>query len=812
MLALAVAGSGLAFAIVVWITLVAWATGQQVLRRILPAGPDVVPFEPDARIGCNAAFALGIGLGLLGHLVLGLGLLGLVGPLVYTGLLLVLTIVGIPEFRRLWASARCWRPLTLACAAPASEMWLVLGLAALAAGWVVVALVEAVAPEIAFDSLYYHLALPRIWLEQGRISGVPYISYSYFYLGTETLFMLALGLAGQTAARLINVVLWLLVGGAVLDVGRRLFGTRAGMYGAVLTLTTPLLATQGSSSNVDLAVAMHSFLAASAAFLWWSSRRGGWLVVSGALAGFCLSAKLTALLSIGPLMLMLGLALAWETRLRLWRARREIALFGAGFLVTGLPWPLLQYVQSGNPFFPFMNAVFQSPMGLGITGAGPGQYSNNYLVSATGTDMWGIGTGIGSLLRLPWAITFDSPSFMENSPSAALGLGFVCLPLLLLTRTLRHPAVVAGLGFSLVCGLAWAFSGQAIRYGLAQVVPLCLLFGYGLAAFGQTTESPRRSSLPRATGAAALLLWACASVPLYLAIFAYIPGGVPWAVAFGATSREAFLGHIVPTYNPYRFLASDAGAEPLLTLSISRESARFYAPGTLVTTDYAPVWRVLAVTNPAAVLDELHAIGLSHVVVDRSGPQPYFGDRYVTTADFLDTSLELRYADNNVEVYRVPPAGTTVATREVANVTRDGSFKGMPNARANASPDWTLAGAADFHRAVPDGRDRRGGIRLPGGNGMVSQTVASIQPGQVYGLEGSLFGNRNGSIGQLTVFWLDRDQHVISTSSNTWLLSESWQDERLLATAPAGATGATISVIGQAGEVWVDKIAFGRFE
>ena len=803
--ALAMVGQAPAFLVVAWLAVVAWAIGQRLLTWVL--GP------PDtASDGQRAVFAMGIGLGTLSHLVLGLGLLGLVGPGVYVGLLALLTALTIPQLRRLLVAVRQTRVSALIDGALLHQSWLTLGMTTIVVGWIAIALVEAVAPEVQYDSLYYHLALPRIWLDQGRISGVPYVSYSYFYLGTEMLYLLAMGLAGQTAARLTNVLVWLLVTVAVLTIGRRAFTTRSGLYGAMLTLTTPLLAMQGSSSNVDIAVAMYSFLAAAASYWWWVSGRAAWLVVAGALAGFALSTKLSALLSLGPLVLLIGAAIAWHSRLRVWRDWREISLFSAAFLLTAAPWPALQWVQAGNPAFPYLNAVFQSPLGIGLTGTGPGNYSNNFLVSSTGHDMFGIGTSVGSMLRLPWAITFDTPLFMEYSPPAALGLGFVLLPLLLVTRSVRHPAVVAGLLFALLCGVTWAFSGQAIRYGLAQIVPVNLLAGHALARFAHSRFGRLPVTLPRNAAGALVLCWCVASFPLYLSIFNFAPSILPYAVAFGWTSRDAYLASELHTYPAYQFMKADSGNGTPRALNLAIEAPRLYAPGELITEHFLPVSQVLTQVTDDGVLHNLRVLGFSYVVLDRTGLVPFMSERLVGQDAFLDRALELRYADQNVQVYRVPEPGASVTPRALRNLLRDPSFDARAAASKGSKPtDWALAGAAEIRRDAPERRDGNAVARLSTG-GSVAQTVEGITPGQFSALRQSVLGAGTDEMIRSRVVWLDSAGRTVSSSQNILSLPTTWQQQRLLATAPPGSTSARIELSSLEGEMWLEEVAFGPFD
>jgi 4-amino-4-deoxy-L-arabinose transferase-like glycosyltransferase len=809
LVALGLAGHALALTMVCWIALVSWAGGERLLKYVVPPSLGV-------SAGRRAVFAVGVGLGCLSHLVLGLGLLGLVGQIVYVSLLAFLTACLIPELRGLWRAVRAaGMPIDLD-KTPRTHLWLMLGLVGVVGGWLFVVLVEAVAPEIQYDAVYYHLGLPHIYLAQGRVSGIPYNTYSYFYLGQEMLFLLGMGLADQAAAKLINVVFYLLVGAAVIDFGWRAFSPRSGLYSGLLILTVPLFARQAATADVDLAMATYVFLATAAAYWWWRYERAGWLVVAGAMAGFALSTKLTALMAIGPLVLLIGAAVAWRTHLRVWRCWREVALFSAAFLAMAAPWPVVQYAQAGNPAFPFLNGIFKSPYAVGLAGTGPEDFSNNYLGSAMAVDFWGIGTSVPSLFRLPWAITFNSARFMENTPEAAVGLGLVCLPLLILTASIRHSGVAAGVALALLCGLTWAFSGQAIRYGMAMLVPVYVLAGHALAESNQVLAGSRGRTVATSAIGGLVLLWGVASLPLYLGLFWNIPTRIPYAVAYGRMSIDEYVSGPIATYKALQFIRDDSGSEPPTTLAITIIASTLYAPGKLLTNHYPPVWPPLARTEPDAMVADLRSLGLTHVLIDKAGPVPFMADRLVTRDAFLDAYLELRYANQNIQVYRIPTEGETVPARTLHDLLIDGAFENQPERRPRnqTTQGWSLSGSARVTRPrdeLVNGLVTGRALRLPA-QSQALQLVQGIQPGTMYAFRYSQVGEAPGSAALVQILWLDENKKIVYSSANHYAATSAWQDQRLLVTGPAGATQAYVSLATASGEIWVDNVSFGPYE
>src|SRR5207249_4375846 len=115
-----------------------------------------------------------------------------------------------------------------------------------------------------------------------------------------------------------------------------------------------------------------------AAYRWLVDRRLPWLTLAGLLAGFALSTKLSAVLLLLPVGAVIAIRALTDARRRSAGGCLALLSFGCSLLVSGAPWPVLRFVQTGNPVFPFLNGVFKSPLGppvnemmnLGIFGLG----------------------------------------------------------------------------------------------------------------------------------------------------------------------------------------------------------------------------------------------------------------------------------------------------------------------------------------------------------------------------------------------------------------------------------------------------------
>jgi 4-amino-4-deoxy-L-arabinose transferase-like glycosyltransferase len=120
-------------------------------------------------------------------------------------------------------------------------------------------------------------------------------------------------------------------------------------------LGAPAFLWQMFSAYADLATALYASLGLFA--LAYAVQEGNrrWLWLSGALMGFALATKYTALLTAG----LWGLVgLLWLARAG--QAKLIPTLVGAGLLAgaIGAPWYIRNYLWTGNPVYPFAYEIF----------------------------------------------------------------------------------------------------------------------------------------------------------------------------------------------------------------------------------------------------------------------------------------------------------------------------------------------------------------------------------------------------------------------------------------------------------------------
>ena len=603
-------------AIVTAVVLVAaYGVGSVIVRATAPA---VAPAE-------LALYAAAIGLGVTSYATLAVALLGVLVP----WLVILLLVAGFVIARReLVAAAVIARGALHRLPRGRTSPLLVAGCV-----WGLVILIEAVAPEVQYDALSYHLGLPRVWIDAGRLIDVPEQTQSYYYLGAEMNFALAMLLGGQAAAKLISFAYLGLAVLAVYILARRTFSARAAIIAVALFVTTPAVAWQGSTTYVDVAVTAYITLGVVAILSVRRDKSVPLVLIAGALCGLAVATKLTALLAVVPAAVLV-VAIGAPG----WRAQRSLA-FAATAVLAVAPWPILRYVQTGNPVFPLLNAFFQSPLWPAVN-------------TRFALGDFGVGTDVAGLAQLPLAFTYLGQRFDDGAVGAAFGVGLLLLPLAIVFHRRSADARALAL-FAVATFVAWAVSAQYARY----VLPIVGTFSV-LAAAALEPLSRSGTRLVRAAANALPAVLAVSSFPLLLFLYAQVPGRIPYAVALGIESPDAYLTRTLPTYAPLQTLGPLGGAGSNVLIASYRAGAaddedRLYAPGRVLTNSSLDAQRLYAMTDARLAVAWLAEHGITHILVDRQGISAAMRDAAVLQPAFLERFGTRLYLRDTVELYRL---------------------------------------------------------------------------------------------------------------------------------------------------------------
>lgn len=438
----------------VWILGVAWGIGGTLLVRLKL--PTVTAWE-------EVMFGTGLGVGVLGLGTLALGLVGLLQPIVFYGMLLLGTAV---FGRYLWQEKAVWGRWQ----APSRPIALFVGAMA------TLTLTIALMPPTNWDGLFYHLKGVKLYIEAGRIIAGVDIPHLHFPSLLQMLFMLGVIVRGDITAQLLHFAFIGLSMGVVYALATRIVEVKNGWLAVLFLAATPMMWLLGAWSYNDVALAFYS-VAALYAFLRWHQHEeaASWLVLSGLCAGLAMSLKYTSVMT--PV--SLGLLLLWYKRRNLAEGVRLALWFSLPALAMVLPWLLKNWAFTGNPVYPFLfnGSFWDSFRAAGYANAGTG-----------------IGWDVGQIVSLPFSMMWGLQDASQDGPMGPFYLVF--LPLLLVIVAVRRKQLPAALYsvlfFALVHYAFWVF-GVINSAGLWQsrlllpmFVALCPVLAWlleGLDAF-----------------------------------------------------------------------------------------------------------------------------------------------------------------------------------------------------------------------------------------------------------------------------------------------------------------------------------------
>lgn len=218
--------------------------------------------------------------------------------------------------------------------------------------WLIVNLIGALGPEIFYDALWYHLTLPKLYLQKESVHFIPgnLFYYSAMPRLIEMLYTAVISLSNEIGAKVIHYLFGVLATIVIIIYGSRLFNRRVAIIAALIFYSNLIVAWQSTTAYIDLG---RTFFETCAFFLflnWWKEREDSDLIKSGLTAGLALSTKYLAFGSIATL----GLLIVFYSK-----KNKIFDLFK--FLIPALfipmPWFLFAYLSTGNPIYPLFSGI-----------------------------------------------------------------------------------------------------------------------------------------------------------------------------------------------------------------------------------------------------------------------------------------------------------------------------------------------------------------------------------------------------------------------------------------------------------------------
>ncbi len=551
----------------VGIAFLSFCSGRQALSFLKP------PIEKDEEI----VFGTALGLGLLSHAVLVLGLFHCLNPNFLWALILGMFLLSLGHLKSSWTSLkdgfRSWKIKITATEA------IVIFLAVVAFG---AAVLGVLAPEMETDALCYHLHLPKLFLRSHRVGFFPYEINSLFPFLMEMLYTLGLGISGVALAKFFHLFTGVLGALAILVFARRQVETKFARLSAILYFTTPLVVNQVGTTLIDAGFACFSVLALAATFKWLETKHTSWLILTGIFLGFALSTKyLAAIVAIGIFLLIIW-ELIFKDRSDAKTVVRSVAILtGAAFLFSAY-WYLRAYLKFGNPVYPFFYSIFKS-----------GVMNYNY------NDI-GVPKNWLSFILVPWTMTMHPERF--EGYAVQIGPGYLALLPSVFFALKKNRYARLLLLFSLFYFICWFFLGQSPRFLIPVLPILAVLIAIGLA---------QKMNVDTAGRVVQWLFLFVLALHAGLALYHYRNS---FKVALGFESEDHYLARTERTYEVAKYTNSQLSQDA--KIMNADETHLFYFDRPMVREYMYARWTEYdkKVGSPRDIFDKLKKEGFTHIL------------------------------------------------------------------------------------------------------------------------------------------------------------------------------------------------------
>ena len=315
--------------LVLWLISIAGGLGRMMLS-----------FEKQPA-GLRCYLQAGIGIGFLSILVLIIGSIWKINPLIIVGLLLILSLIA-SRSSILWIKDLFRKEQKFS--GSTKVIFLLLGLIFLSQ------LLVSLTPATRYDTLNYHLTLPKTYLLQEKISDIPWLVMSGMPQGSEMIYTVLMGLGGESSVLVFNGLIGALIALGLVSYLRDKLDQESAWVAVASLFGGFTFASALSWGYVDL---MAAFFGLGVVVLLDDFRRSGdkkTVFLVGVFSGLAFGCKYPA----GVIFLagLLSLVIYFlKHKNKNWI--KVLGLFYLGVGLLALPWLIKNFAFTGNPIYPF---------------------------------------------------------------------------------------------------------------------------------------------------------------------------------------------------------------------------------------------------------------------------------------------------------------------------------------------------------------------------------------------------------------------------------------------------------------------------
>lgn len=237
---------------------------------------------------------------------------------------------------------------------------------------VLVNLIGALGPELAFDSLWYHLTLPKLYLLHHAIYHIPggLLYYSDMPKLGEMLFTGALALNNTILAKVLHFSFGILVSFALYKFSRKFFTRLVSGLIVVIFYSNLVVDTESITAYIDLIRTFFEFLALWGFIEWIQNQKLKWFLISSVMLGLAITTKVLAIGSLfifSILLIIVCLNPNFNISLKPVQFLPKnkfvyllvyIVIFWFIALLIPLPWFIFSFLNTGNPVYPFFTQIY----------------------------------------------------------------------------------------------------------------------------------------------------------------------------------------------------------------------------------------------------------------------------------------------------------------------------------------------------------------------------------------------------------------------------------------------------------------------